>query len=196
MTSSLWGINFSLMGYNFSFMRPPTSSRSIVREGLTATTGAAATHAPVARSWPRHDGSTGSAAWRVAHVVHLFHAVGGVVDAAVGGVIRDPLPTVRHAAAGGEVGCDAVLRRGAVFVPAAATVVEDVLIGEGLVAALFALQDGLRAHVRGGELGERRGNGLECDPRWRLAGRLIRNGGLRRTRGVGRSEVHRIAGRF
>src|ERR1035437_7413416 len=154
MTSSLWGINFSLMGYNFSFMRPPTSSRSIVREGLTATTGAAATHAPVARSWPRHDGSTGSAAWRVAHVVHLFHAVGGVVDAAVGGVIRDPLPTVRHTAAGGEGG------RAAVFVPAAATVVEDVLIGEGLVAALLALEDGLRAHVRGGELGERRGNGL------------------------------------
>lgn len=51
--------------------------------GLTAAACASAGHAAVAASVADHDGSAGVAAGGVSHVVHAFHGVGGVVDAAI-----------------------------------------------------------------------------------------------------------------
>jgi hypothetical protein len=50
---------------------------------LAAAAGASALHAAVAGTVSCHDGSAGGAAWRVAHVVHALHGVGGVIDSAV-----------------------------------------------------------------------------------------------------------------
>jgi len=52
---------------------------------LAATTCAAAFHATVAGTVPRHDAAAGAAAWGVAHVVEVLHGGGRVVEAAVGG---------------------------------------------------------------------------------------------------------------
>jgi hypothetical protein len=54
-----------------------------ISQTLTAAAGAAAFHAAVAGAVADHDGSAGGAAGGVAHVVHGFHGVGCVDDAAV-----------------------------------------------------------------------------------------------------------------
>ena len=50
---------------------------------LAASAGGAAAHAAVAGAVADHDGSAGRATGGVAHLVHLAHGFGGVVDAAV-----------------------------------------------------------------------------------------------------------------
>ena len=50
---------------------------------LAASAGRSAAHAAVAASVADHDGAAGGAAGRVAHLVHLAHGVGRVIDAAV-----------------------------------------------------------------------------------------------------------------
>lgn len=77
---------------------------------LAAAAGAAAFHATVARTVPRHDAAAGAAAWGVAHVVEVFHGGGGVVEAAVGGG-EDAWTCALggEAGVGGEVGGDSLL---------------------------------------------------------------------------------------
>ena len=54
-----------------------------LRGGLAASGGGTATHASVAASVANHDGAAGSAAWRIAHVIHIAHGIGRVIHAAI-----------------------------------------------------------------------------------------------------------------
>jgi len=77
------GTNFHVMGHNFHLMRKPTTVKPGSEITLTAPARRSAAHAAVARAVAHHDCPAGAATRRIAHVVHLAHGIGGMIQAAI-----------------------------------------------------------------------------------------------------------------
>jgi len=82
-TFILWGVNFHLMRSNFHLMGKPTASFLIAHQILTAAARRPAAHAAVAAPVADHDGAAGGATGSIAHLIHLAHGVGRMIDAAI-----------------------------------------------------------------------------------------------------------------
>jgi hypothetical protein len=105
------------------------SSKGIYKQ-LATTAGAAATHAAIAASRPRHDCPARSARRGVAHIVHTLHRIGRVVHSAILEPSRRRQITISswtNSAACRQIRRNAVLGWCTVF-PQPCTIVEDVLI--------------------------------------------------------------------